>query len=1405
MMAGSGAREPQAGGSQAGLDGDALARVADEQAALRRVAKLVTQGAAPAEIFAAVAREVGELLRADVVHLARYEHDGVIVALAAWAREGETLPVGSSAPYRGRNISAEVLGTGRPVRVDDFAEGFGAAAERVRSLGLRAGVGAPILIDGRVWGVVVATSKTGPFPPGTEERIAGFTELAATALSNAASQDQWRRVTHEPAALERVATLVARAVPAKELMPAVAAEIGMLLRPDSVAVVRYEDGGEVTPLGAWPAPGDAPAAGERWQTREGDIWTTVFQYRAAALAGSPPDAGREPPRAPFAAGCPIVVEGDIWGAVALHAAEPLPLDAGSRLSSFAELIAAAVANERARTEARRLADEQAALRRVAMLVARAASAGEVFDGIAHEMRTLLNVEDVRLGRYDGDALEVVAMSGPYVHVMPIGTRLPLTKGLSERVRRTGRPQRLDGAAVDSDAAAAAQGRGYQTIVAVPLVVDAALWGVLIAGAREAPFERGIEGRLADYAELMGMAVANLQARESLERVLGEQAALRRVATLVARGTAPAEVFSTVAREVGEALGADAAHLGRFDDGTVVSVGQWGPSPGVPIGSRFPLDGDNISARVLASGQSTRMEGYEDAPGVIAATVREIGIRSAIGVPISMEGRPWGVMIVSLKGTDAFPAGTELRLRDFTELVATAISNATALTRVHVLADEQAALRRVATLVAGGAPPSDVFDAVAGELGRLLDVGSTGLVRFENGELATVVAAWGRLSEVAPVGVRLPLGGTNVVSQVARTGRAARVDDFATVATGVIAQQAHRLATRASVGAPVVVAGKLWGAMVAAALEGGSLPPDTEARVEQFAELIATAVANTDARVELARLADEQAALRRVATLVAEEAPAPELLARVAEEVAGVLGDAIDCAILRYEPSEMATVVAVWGKQPGGGIEVDARLPVDGSGVTARVYRERRPVRVDDYDADATGAIAQHAQQHAIRCAVGCPIVVHGRLWGAMVVAHHGEEPFLPDTERRIQQFTDLVATAIANAEARAEQRRLADQQAALRRVATLVAQAATPTEVFDAVIVEVAQLLGAAQVGMMRYDSVRHATIVAQRGQDPAVVRVGMEVPLSGESVTTRVGRTGRSARVNHYDEGSGKINELALQTGVWATVGAPITVEGRTWGVITASWEPGHLPPGDAEARVAEFAALIDTAIANADSRGQLETSRARVLTAGDEARRRVVRDLHDGAQQRLVHTLISLQLARRAVREDADGAEKLLDDALDHAEQANVALRELAHGILPSVLTRGGLRAAVDSLVGRLDIPVEVDITGTRLPPDIEANAYFIVAEGLTNVVKHAEASRAEVRATIEAGTLRVEVRDDGIGGADPRGHGLLGIGDRAGALGGRMRVVSPPRGGTVVTAELPLGEAATGAGAATARRPR
>jgi signal transduction histidine kinase len=194
-------------------------------------------------------------------------------------------------------------------------------------------------------------------------------------------------------------------------------------------------------------------------------------------------------------------------------------------------------------------------------------------------------------------------------------------------------------------------------------------------------------------------------------------------------------------------------------------------------------------------------------------------------------------------------------------------------------------------------------------------------------------------------------------------------------------------------------------------------------------------------------------------------------------------------------------------------------------------------------------------------------------------------------------------------------------------------------------------------------------------------------------------------------------------------------------------------------------------------------------VVAAADEARRRVVRDLHDGAQQHLVHTVVTLKLAQRELAEDEGKSEALLAEALDRAEQANAELRELAHGILPSVLTRGGLGAAVNALVSRIEVPVTVDVSVDRLPPGIEASAYFVVAEALTNVVKHSRAESADVKAWVEDGALHVEVRDDGVGGAHPDAGGLLGLADRIASLQGELRVTSPPGGGTVVAADLPL----------------
>jgi signal transduction histidine kinase len=219
------------------------------------------------------------------------------------------------------------------------------------------------------------------------------------------------------------------------------------------------------------------------------------------------------------------------------------------------------------------------------------------------------------------------------------------------------------------------------------------------------------------------------------------------------------------------------------------------------------------------------------------------------------------------------------------------------------------------------------------------------------------------------------------------------------------------------------------------------------------------------------------------------------------------------------------------------------------------------------------------------------------------------------------------------------------------------------------------------------------------------------------------------------------------------------------------------------------EFTELVATAISNIQARSDLAASRARVVAASDNSRRQIERDLHDGAQQRLVHTVLNLEMAREAIGKEPEAVPMLVAEALDHAKEATVELRELAHGILPAVLTHGGLRPAVRTLARRMPVPVEIDVDVGRLPAAVEATAYFVVAEALTNVAKHSQASHATVAARVEDGALRLEVRDDGVGGARPDGSGFVGLADRIAVFEGELKVESPAAGGTLVAATVPL----------------
>jgi signal transduction histidine kinase len=370
-----------------------------------------------------------------------------------------------------------------------------------------------------------------------------------------------------------------------------------------------------------------------------------------------------------------------------------------------------------------------------------------------------------------------------------------------------------------------------------------------------------------------------------------------------------------------------------------------------------------------------------------------------------------------------------------------------------------------------------------------------------------------------------------------------------------------------------------------------------------------------------------------------------------------------------------------------------------------------------------------------------------------------------------------------------ELRVLVEEQAALRRVATLVARGAPPESVFSAAVEEVGRVLPVDLVSMARYEPGRAITFLTSWGALKDFVPVGRRLPLGGKNLNTIVFETGRSARIDNYDDAFGPVGLAVRDGGVRSAAGTPIIVDGRLWGMMAAGSSGTDRLPPDIEARLASFTELLATAIANAEARAELALSRARMVAATDEERRRLVRDLHDGAQARLVSTIVTLKLASRALEHNDKNAPDLVADAIDQAERASVELRELAHGILPAVLTRGGLRAGVNALASRMPVPIQVDVSVGRLPAAVEATAYFVVAEALTNVAKHARAGYARVTARIENGTVQVRVRDDGVGGARPNGSGLTGLADRLNALGGDLWVDSPARRGTLVAATIPL----------------
>jgi signal transduction histidine kinase len=368
---------------------------------------------------------------------------------------------------------------------------------------------------------------------------------------------------------------------------------------------------------------------------------------------------------------------------------------------------------------------------------------------------------------------------------------------------------------------------------------------------------------------------------------------------------------------------------------------------------------------------------------------------------------------------------------------------------------------------------------------------------------------------------------------------------------------------------------------------------------------------------------------------------------------------------------------------------------------------------------------------------------------------------------------------------------IADEQAALRRVATLVARGRTPEEVFAAVVEEVGRLLPVEYAGLNRYECGGTVTAIAGWGKAHQIIPTGSRCSVGGKNLGTIVAQSGRPARLDGSTDSSGPLGVAARKSGIRSAVGTPILVEGRLWGMIAAGSSREQPLPADTEARLANFTELLATAIANAESRADLAASRARIVAAADDARRRIERDLHDGTQQQLVWLGLELRAAQTAVPPHLRELERELSRIAAGLASMVDRLREISHGIHPAILSEKGLKPALRALARRSHIPVELDFPAERrLPEHVEIAAYYVVSEALTNVAKHAHASVLSVELDVRDATVRLAIRDDGTGGADPRrGSGLVGLSDRIAALGGTLHVTSPAGDGTTLLIEIPL----------------
>jgi PAS domain S-box-containing protein len=841
--------------------------------------------------------------------------------------------------------------------------------------------------------------------------------------------------------------------------------------------------------------------------------------------------------------------------------------------------------------------------------------------------------------------------------------------------------------------------------------------------------------------------------DDLRRLVAEQAALRRVATLVARGATLAEVFAALAEEVARILDVPLIETARYEpDGTATVIGAWGEQP-FPIGSNWTLDGPSVTASVLHTGRPARIDDYSNLSGTIAEIAQKAGFRSAVGVPIVVNGRTWGTIYAVSTEPKPLPPDTEERLADFTELVGTAIANTEARDDLRQ-SDE---LYRKTIAQAGAVPY--LYD-YAEDRYTFIGEGIEELTGYSAAEFTP--NAWGGLvEETILLGDQAGLTNDEAVRRT-RSGEFPRwrCDQRITTRNGE-----SRWVSDAS----VEILGR-DGRSIGAV---GILQDITERkRTEE----------------EAGRLADEQAALRRVATLVAEQASPTEVFSAVAKEVAQVLNVPLT-AVVRYGPERVATQVGVWGRE--NPFPLGTSWTLDDRSVSGLVFRTGRAARVNDY-AEVPGPISTAlAREAGIGTAVGVPILVDGSAWGVMMALSTERKELPADTEARLAAFTELIATAISNIQARDDLHGLADEQAALRRVATLVARGTDSAAVFEAVCAEMGELIGATGVNLVHFTPDGFNVTMAGWSVCDTHVPTGTRLPIGADTINGLIHRTVAPARFDSYEESSSELAAVIRQCGIRSEVGAPVIVEGKVWGALIAGTDSDELLPAGAELRVASFAELIATAVSNATTRSELIASRARIVTASDEARRRIERDLHDGAQQRLVALGLDLQAVEMSIPPDLQEARSGLERVQREIEAVLEGVRELSQGLHPALLSQGGLGPSLRALARRSPIQVNLDVVVEKRPPEtIETAAYYVVSEALTNAAKHSEATEMSVTVASAGNALRVTIADNGIGGAEASaGSGLVGLIDRVEALGGRFALDSPLNEGTRISIELPL----------------